>query len=259
MLRSVLAVLLLTVSAAAQELPPAGGQYDTQLGGSYPVPEGTQVVSRDRMDAPSFDAYSICYVNAFQTQPQEADWWRDTHPELLLRDATGALVEDENWPGEFMLDTSTETKRLALAAVTGEWIAGCASAGYSAVEADNLDTYSRSGGLLKPDDHVAYARLLAAIAHKHHLAFAQKNAAELLPVARAVGFDFAIVESCQVYEECDAYTEVLGRYVFEIEYTDTDRSHFEAACDARGESISIVLRDRLLTTAGEDAYHYETC
>jgi hypothetical protein len=258
MLRSLLIALLLTAPAAAQQLPPAGG-YDSQLGGAYPPPAGVAVVSRDREDPPAPGLYNICYVNAFQTQPQDGAWWAANHPDLLLRNAAGQPVEDENWPGELLLDTGTAEKREALAAIVDDWIAGCASAGFDAIEADNLDTYARSGGRLSMADNLAYAGLLVQSARAYGLAFGQKNAAELLDRAKAAGFSFAIVESCQVYDECDAFTAVYGRHVLEIEYTDTPRRHFETACASRGGEIAVVLRDRQLTTPASPDYRYETC
>lgn len=254
-----LVLALLAAPAIAQSPPPAGAQYDSQLGGAYPPPPGTQIVSRDREDPPAPGIYNICYINAFQTQPQEAGWWRDNHPDLLLRDASGDLVEDPNWPGELLLDTSSADKRKALAAIIGVWIASCAKVGFDAIEADNLDTYSRSAGRLSMADNLAYVKLLTGIAKRHGLAFGQKNAAELLPEAKAAGFTFAIVESCQVYDECDAYIATYGRRVLEIEYTDTPRRHFTSACAARGRDISVILRDRLLRPAGGSGYHYEMC
>lgn len=260
-LRSVLlvaALLAAPANAADVVLPPAGGQYDSQLGGAYDPPAGTLIVSRDRSEPPAAGLYNICYVNAFQTQPQETGWWRANHPDLLLQH-DGTLVEDANWPGEILLDTGTPEKRADLLAIVGNWIDQCARDGYDAIEADNLDTYSRSAGALSIDDNLEFAAALIQRAHASGLAFGQKNGAELGARGKAIGFDFAIVEGCQVYDECDAYTDVFGRYVLEIEYTDTDASYFDAACAARGHHISVIRRDRNLTMADEPSYFYQTC
>jgi len=259
-LLAALVIVLLASPAVAQpvRLPPAGGQYDSQLGGAYPPPPGTLIVSRDRADPVTPGLYNICYVNAFQTQPQETDWWLAHHADLLLR-RDGELVEDPNWPGEILLDTGTAARRAALAAIVGDWIAQCARDGYDAIEADNLDTYSRSAGALGVDDNLAYVAALTEIAHGFGLAFGQKNAAELAGRGKAAGLDFAIVESCQVYDECAGYTDVFGAHVLEIEYTDTPERHFTAACAARGAHISVIRRDRNLTIPGEPAYFYQTC
>ena len=256
-----MALLAMAASASAQEsvrLPPAGGQYDSQLGGAYDPPPGTLIVSRDRAEPAVPGLYNICYVNAFQTQPHETDWWLTHHPDLLLRH-DGTLAEDPNWPGEILLDTSTEAKRAALAAIVTGWIGQCAADGYDAIEADNLDTYARSSGALSVADNLTFAGLLIDHAHGLGLAFAQKNAGDLGASGKAAGFDFAIVESCEVSDECTAYTDVFGAHVLEIEYTDTDASHFEAACALRGRQISVIRRDRNLTIPGEPSYFYQTC
>ena len=251
---------MLSGPAVAQSvtLPPAGGQYDSQLGGAYEPPAGTVIVSRDRAEPAAPGLYNICYVNAFQTQPQETDWWLAEHPDLLLRRG-GELAQDPNWPGEILLDTSTDAKRAALAVVVGGWIEQCARDGYDAIEADNLDTYSRSDGALSIEDNLSYVAALVEKAHGLGLAFGQKNSAELADRGKAVGLDFAIVESCQVYDECDGYTEVFGSHVLEIEYTDTPERYFTAACAARGSQISVIRRDRNLTIPGEPSYFYQTC
>lgn len=52
-------------------LPPPGGAFDYQLGGGYQPTPATRIMTRDRSDRPAAGLYNICYVNGFQTQPQE--------------------------------------------------------------------------------------------------------------------------------------------------------------------------------------------
>jgi hypothetical protein len=141
------ACLALGVPAAAMadvRPPPPGAEVDYQLGGAYRLPEGVRVVVRDRTDPPARSGYSICYVNAYQTQPGTLRWWRRHHPRLLLRDILGVLVHDPGWRAEVLLDTSTPDRRRELAGVVGRWIDGCAESGYRAVEPDNLDSFTRA-------------------------------------------------------------------------------------------------------------------
>ena len=113
-------------------LPPANGGLDYQLGGAYAPPAGVTIVSRDREAAPAAGLYNICYVNGFQVQPGEASWWLANHGDLILRDAGGQPVIDPDW-NEMLIDTSTAAKRTAVAAIVGDWIRGCAQAGFDAV------------------------------------------------------------------------------------------------------------------------------
>ena len=76
---------------------PAGEPFDYQIGGAFAAADAVRVVSRDRAAQPDPDRYTVCYVNAYQAQPDELDWWQAQHPELLLRDAGGRLVVDEDW------------------------------------------------------------------------------------------------------------------------------------------------------------------
>ncbi|GIM94889.1 endo alpha-1,4 polygalactosaminidase [Paractinoplanes toevensis] len=237
------------------EPPPADGRFDYQLGGAYPPASGVAIVDRDRTAQPAPGVYSICYVNAFQTQPAENAWWSANHDDLLLRTKGDGYLTDPDWPDERILDISTDTKRAAVAGIVGQWFAGCAERGFRAVEPDNLDSYTRSNGRLRQSDAVAYARLLKARAHAAGLAVAQKNAPDLA----GLGFDFAIAEECAVYDECDAYRKLYGDQVYEIEYTDNGLTAYREACRAGGDRISIILRDRDVVPVAAVGYHYEYC
>ncbi|WP_022929838.1 endo alpha-1,4 polygalactosaminidase [Patulibacter americanus] len=240
-------------------LPPANAPFDYQLGGAYRPPSGVRIVVRDRGAAPVRGRYGVCYVNAFQTQPDEASWWKAEHPDLLLR-RDGRPVADEDWPDEFLLDTATAAKREAIATIVGGWMDGCATAGFDAVEPDNLDSWTRSRGGLRRADNVALARLLTARAHAAGLAIAQKNAAELASRGRRIGFDFAIAEECQVYDECGAYTRAYGRRVLEVEYDDAGGvRNFRSACRARGRKLAVTYRDRDLVPRGAPGHAFRTC
>lgn len=234
-------------------LPPYG-PIDYQLGGPYEPAPGTAVVTRDHRQPSDPGAYGVCYLNAFQTQPGERAFWDAEHPDLLLR-VDGEVVEDENWPGELILDTSTDARRAELVALLRGWVDGCADRGYQAIEPDNLDSYARSDGRLSEGDNLAVVGELAAYAHGRGLAVAQKNGAELGTRGREAGLDLAVSEDCQAYEECDAYLAVYP-VLLEIEY---DQDAFEQACDARAGSTAVLLRDLDVVPAGADGYLSRTC
>lgn len=245
LLAGALAYLLVTAptSAHATVRPlPVGPDVDYQLGGAAPVPANVGIVVRDRKARPVAGIYNVCYVNAFQTQPDERRFWRAHWRLVLKRD--GRPVVDSAW-GEWLLDTRTRSKRTDIARIVGQWIDGCAAAGFDAAELDNLDSWSRSNGLIRPRHAKALARRLVLRAHRAGLAVAQKNWAEW--DGRAAGFDFAVAEECGRWRECGAYVAHYGRRVLVVEYRTVD---FEATCASWGSRLAVVLRDRDLLPGG---------
>ena len=247
--------------------PLANAGFDYQIGGDYPLPPGVSVVSRDWfVGAPApAPAYSICYVNAFQTQANEAgvdrpDERSNWPPGLVL----SRLGDDPHWGGEYLVDVSTQKKRRRAADWVEQMIEGCQGKGFDAVEYDNLDSWTRFDGT--PLAHrvpfgkrqaLAFARILAGRAHALGLAVAQKNTADVtVRQAQTVGFDFAIAEECARYHECGRYRHVYGNHVIVIEYR---RRDFRRACDTVGDQLSVVLRDRLVRRPGAPRYVYDGC
>jgi len=231
----------------AVELPPLRAGFDYQIGGAYPPPAGVRVVTRDRTAPPAPGLYNICYVNAFQAQPDERKQWP---ADLLLRDAHGKVVVDENWD-EALLDIGTPAKRKRVAARINRWIDGCADKGFDAVEPDNYDSYTRSRHLLTADDATAFISLLSAHAHARHLAIGQKNTADLAGLRGRTGLDFAVTEECGEYDECGVYAKAFHDRVVDIEYTD---SGLRKARSGFGDRLSIVRRDVDVSMPGSADY-----
>jgi hypothetical protein len=252
-MRTLLAAALLLVVAhdpahADQHGPapvplPTGTDVDYQLGGPADPAPNVGIVVRDRTEEPAAGRYNICYVNGFQTQPDARRYWQG-RPGLLLRDPDGDPVEDEAW-GEWLLDLRTPAKRERLARIVGRWTAGCARDGFDAVEYDNLDSFSRSDGLMRARHAKAFARLLTARAHDAGLAAGQKNWATW-DGSRA-GFDFAVAEECGRYDECGRYVDSFGDRVVVIEYRARD---FAQTCREHGDRLAVVHRDLDLTPDG---------
>ncbi|MFD9703005.1 endo alpha-1,4 polygalactosaminidase [Lentzea sp. NPDC059081] len=247
-------------TAPGVQLPPEKAILDYQLGAAYPPPEKVTLVVRDSTAEPARGLYSVCYVNGFQSQPNERDVWLGERKHLLLGDSAGKPVVDPKWPDEFLLDTSTPAARGELAAIFGATIDQCAAKGFQAVEIDNLDSFLRSDGRLKADDNLAYAKALAERAHGRGLAIGQKNSAEQAGRGRAeVGFDFAVTEECHRWSECSSYTDVYGTHVMDIEYTDDLRGTFGDVCADPATPATTTLRDRLLVAAGGKDYSFQHC
>lgn len=246
-LLALLAVAAVLPAAATAATPPVeplptGTDVDYQLGGARTVPEHVGIVVRDRAARPAEGRYNVCYVNGFQTQPDERRFWK-RHWRLVLED-DGEPVEDEAW-GEWLLDVRTKAKRVGLARIVGRWTRACAGDGFDAVEFDNIDSFTRSHGLLSRRQALAYARLLVRAGHRAGLAVAQKNLAG--HDGTAIGFDFAIAEECGRYRECASYVRHYGDRVLAIEYR---RKDFRWTCRHVGDRLAVVLRDRDLTPTG---------
>jgi hypothetical protein len=263
-----LGVVLAAPAPAAQwALPPVNAGFDYQIGGDYPLPRGAGIVTRDWFEGtPAPGAYSICYVNAFQTQsdergverPDERSNW----PRGLILSKLG---DDPEWGGEYLVDLSSAAGRARAAAWVQPMIEACADKGFDAVEYDNLDSWTRFDGT--PVERrvpfgkaaaIAYAELLTDRAHALGLAVGQKNALDLSrrESRRRIGFDFAIAEECGRYGECQEYRDRFGDRVIDIEYR---RRDFRRACRAVGARISVVLRDLGVSTPGSRAYRYAAC
>lgn len=246
--------------SARQPVLPAAVAVDYQLGGAYEPAGGVGIVTRDSTESPASGIFSICYVNAFQTQPGDAAEWLSERSELVLFDSTGDPLIDDNWPDEMILDTSTPDTRARLSEIVGETITLCAEKGFDAVEFDNLDSWTRSGGALTEADSLAFATLIVAAAHAGGLPAGQKNSAELGERGRdEAGFDFAVAEECASFDECDVYTDVYGGSVINIEYPDNLPVPFAGLCREPTTPPMTVLRDRDLLTPGSEGYVFQTC
>ena len=228
--------------AGVATLPPTDVDWDYQLGGDRPVPDRVGVVVRDRRSDPVTGLYNVCYVNGFQTQPDEKRFWRDHWRLVLKRD--GKPVVDGAW-GEWLLDIRTPAKRRALAKIVGRWTERCADDGYDAVEYDNLDSFTRSHGLLDAADARRFAGRLVRRAHGEGLAAAQKNRAQW--DGTVVGYDFAISEQCARYRECSSYVDTYGAHVLAVEYRPKP---FRRACRGWSDRIAVLRRDVPLAVGG---------
>ena len=151
----------------------------------------------------------VCYTSVGTVERSRAD------VAALPRAVIGRPLED--WPGERWLDV----RRLD---VLGPWIERrldlCARKGFDGVQPDNVDAYAnRSGFPLAAADQLRFNRFVARAAHARGLAVALKNdlgqAAALEPV-----FDFAVVEQCFEYDECDRLAPFVaaGKPVLVAEY-----------------------------------------
>lgn len=252
---------------AAPKPPPANAGFDYQISGDYPPPKGVTVVSRDSfIGKPAPDpGYSICYINAFQTQDDSGGTNRpdakSSWPKDLVLDRLG---DDPNWGGEYLVDISTAGKRKQAAEWVQQMIDGCARKGFDAVEYDNLDSWTRFDGTplegkvpFGKKQALEFAKLITERAHAAGMAVGQKNTTDITrKETKKVGFSFAVAEECGRWNECEEYRKVYGNQVIDIEYR---RQDFTKACTAVGKKISVVLRDLQVSRPGEPQYIYKAC
>ncbi|ROS77586.1 glycosyl hydrolase family 114 [Curtobacterium sp. PhB130] len=239
---------------------PTSGIPDYQLGGAYRPADDVTIVERDSTAHPASGRYSICYVNGFQTQPEDAAMWNERYPDAILRNDDGKPVSDPGWPDEMLLDTSSASARASIVHVLTRSIARCGDRGFDAVEFDNLDSWTRSHGALTRAGNLALAKSLVDVAHEHGLAAGQKNTPQLGSAGkRDTGFDFVVAEECMTYDECGAYTKAYGQRVIDIEYSDDTDGPWSDVCASDSRPAMTILRDRDLVARGSEAYVFEHC
>jgi hypothetical protein len=165
---------------------------------------------------------AICYLDVGSWESFRPDSGR--FPRAVIG-RTYAGFPDERWldVSRFGLFEEPLQQRIAM----------CARKGFDAVEPDNLAGWeNRTGFRISRADQLRFNRWIARQVHAREMAVALKNdgrqAAQLVP-----SFDFAIVEQCFQYGECDLYTPFVrhGKAVFETEY-ELPPSRFCAAAEA---------------------------
>ncbi len=161
-------------------------------------------------------AHAICYVDAGS--------WENWRPDAAAF-PPAVLGKSNGWPGERWLDVRATDVLLPIMTAR---VQQCATAGFDAVEFDNVDGYSNKTGFpLTGSDQVVYDRALAGIAHDAGLSVGLKNDVDQL-TQLFPSFDFAINEQCHQYKECDGYNAWVSanKAVAEVEY----RSSPDAFC-----------------------------
>lgn len=115
----------------------------------------------------------------------------------------------------------------------------CAHKGFDAVEPDNVAGFeNRTGFPLTAAEQLRFNRWVAARVHALGMGVALKN--DPLQVRTLLGrFDFAIVEQCFQYQECDSYEPFVraGKGVFEAEYELEPGDYCDAAASLDFSSI----------------------
>lgn len=223
--------------------------WDWQLTEPFDLSVNVRVLA---LDADSFSADQIADLRSRGIKPVcyvSIGTWEEWRPDAgaFPQAALGSPLGD--WPGERYIDV----RHPDVMPLMAKRFEKCKSLGYLAVEADSLGAYNNDTGLsYGRDDMLKYALQLHDIAAGLSLQMAQKNAPEL--VDDLVGaFDFAMVESCFRYEECDAFQPYLdaGKDVLVAEYVEAGLD-WEKICEtAQAAGYKLILKEREITAGGK--------
>ncbi|VAW14655.1 putative endo alpha-1,4 polygalactosaminidase [hydrothermal vent metagenome] len=237
--------------------PLPGASWDWQLSEAIAPPADIKVfdadpdnVTRDQiMELNKAGVYTICYVSVGTLENWRSDVNTFYDGNVFYYPVVGKAYG--NWPGEFFLDIRQPNLRY----VMQRRFMDCALKGFQAVEADNMDVYTNDSGFeISRQDTMRYIEQLASDAHALGLEIGQKNVPELTGELVAI-MDFVITESCFADGWCGdvlPYIEA-GKPVFNAEYTDTGPDFAAACAYGTKNKISMILKDRDLTS------ELETC
>jgi hypothetical protein len=202
--------------ASQLKVIPAGTSWYWQLQGALNLNQTAKVYDVDLFDqtAATFSSLKtaqrivICYFSAGTYE----DWRPDEKqfPANTLGNGLG-------WPGEKWLDVRNGTVRnIMLSRLDLAKSKGC-----DGVEPDNVDGYANNSGFnLSKQDQINFLTFLANESHKRGMTIALKNATDLVTTLVS-SFDFAVVEECFKYNECEAYSPFIlqNKAVLNAEYS----------------------------------------
>ena len=208
---------------------PAGISWYWQLQGAINMTVQAKVYDIDLFDVEqsTFTALKlqghqvICYFSAGTYEN-----WRSDASQF----PTASLGNGLGWPGEKWLDVRNTTVRQIMVARMDL----AKSKGCDGLEPDNVDGYANNSGFnLTQQDQVNYLTFLADQAHARGMTIALKNATDLVG-SLVSKFDFAVVEECFKYNECEAYSPFIAqnKAVLNAEY-----SSFSTAICTKAKSL----------------------
>ncbi len=238
-------LLGLGTARAEPWIPTPGLRFDVQFTKPFALDRPVDVLELDLFDTPAETVAalrargvrSVCYLNAGAWERWRPD--ADRFPQEVLGKAyTG-------WPGERWLDV----RRIdLLAPILEARLDLCREKGFDSVEADNVNGFENDTGFAIDRTHqLAFNRWLAAAAHARGLSIALKNSG-LLAAELAGDFDWALVESCYRFAECQLYAPFrrAGKAVFVIEYERSRRRQAAWCAAARNDGFDLLFKRRKL-------------
>lgn len=177
------------------------------------------------------NVHVVCYFSA-----GTAEDWRSDYRQFTASDKSKQL---DDWEGEYILDTRSANVRTIMA----NRIKTMKDTGCDGIEPDNVDGYSYGSGFpLTRQTALDYLDFLQKTAHDNGMTVALKNSGDLvtstLPSGKKVteAFDWALIEECYKYKECDAYrpfvqagkAAVIVEYDSSINCSDANSKNYDA-------------------------------
>ena len=212
------AVLLLAPSAAARQAwHPTTAPWQWQLQGKVDTSVDAFAYDVDGFETPASTVRrlhgqgrrAICYLDVGS--------WENYRPDAKSFPRSVRGRRYEGFPDERWLDIR---RFKSFAKPLERRFATCARKNFDAVEPDNLAGFENKTGFpLTAADQLRFNRWVAHRVHAFGMAVALKN--DPTQVDQLVGlYDFAIVEECFQYRECDPYSTFVerGKAVLEAEY-----------------------------------------
>lgn len=242
-----LALLLASAAPARAQpwVPTPGLRFDVQFTRPFDLDRPVDFLELDLFDTSAATVATLkargvrlaCYLNAGAFERWRPD--AATFPAELLGKAYAA------WPGERWLDI----RRLdLLAPILEARLDLCRAKGFDSVEADNVNGFENDTGFaLDRADQLSFNRWLAEAAHARGLSIGLKNAG-LLAAALVDAFDWALVESCYRFVECQLFEPFrrAGKAVFVIEYSLARRQMVRLCALAANDGYGLIFKRRRL-------------
>jgi hypothetical protein len=234
------AFLALAPNAAAERwLPkPTTAPWQWQLQGKIDTSVPAPVYEVDGFETPARTVAklhrqrrkAVCYLDVGAWESYRPD--ADRFPPSVLGEVYSGYP-DERWLDVRRIDL--------LAPILRDRFDLCARKGFDAVEPDNLAGYENETGFpLGGRDQLRFNRWIAREVHRRGMSVALKN--DPAQVEALVGnFDFAVVEECFAFEECEMFSPFVaaGKAVFVAEY---EKPLTSVCAEARKLRFSVIKK-----------------
>ena len=216
--------------------------------------DGQNATAADVAAIHAAGAIAVCYVDVGTLEQGRPDY--SQFPASVVGPAV------QGWPGENWLLVTAANQSTILPLMKARFETWCVAKGFDAIEPDNLDAFTNISGLTQADN-LTYDLAIAGLAHALPLSIGLKNLlsdadASYVPTILS-NFDWALVEQCYEYTECDVYSQAgsflpLGKAVWDVEY------NVSPTCSQAGTAhLNAQKRDLDLVAPGASGYTYTPC